>query len=292
MKGYYTIIKYYPDIQKNEGFGIGLILIELSGEVHIKSSTQRINRINSAFGINKSKLLEIALKEITKDKGKIDLIRINYLSKYENGIIRYDVPKVVIADNLSEKFEILYEKFVADYNELTEPNKIKKIRLGSRFRMKLESDYYIKDRVSINYSFDKNALTNFFFNNTSIDFIGGNGNIFCGEILNLDNEENTIKQNFHKTISIFDALEKKYSKIGKFDPRDCKILLDKKQVEKKESAQYMDILNTWHKTANYDLIIEDKLDNFVDRIRNQIRENNIIPFDEWNRKILLGEKLS
>ena len=87
-KGYLSIVKYYPDTNRDEGFGIGLILISENIEISLKKvSSERIKRINSAYGIKKSSLIDLAVEEIMeKDFNKRIL---DYNSVYENGNIRY-----------------------------------------------------------------------------------------------------------------------------------------------------------------------------------------------------------
>jgi hypothetical protein len=116
MNGYISIIKYYPDNNRDEGFGVGIILI--SEEITmplVRISKERLKRINSAFGLKKSILIESTIEEILStsyDKSKLD-----YLSVYENGNLRYTKPQIIDSDNLIGKFEDLYIKLIAEDRE-------------------------------------------------------------------------------------------------------------------------------------------------------------------------------
>ena len=83
MKAHFSILKYYPDNNREDGFSIGLVLTQGKNEGAIlKFSTERIE-VNNAFGIKKSKLIEISLLDLqSRDFSKESL---DYLAAYENG---------------------------------------------------------------------------------------------------------------------------------------------------------------------------------------------------------------
>jgi hypothetical protein len=65
MKTYFTIVQYAPNPHREEYFGIGLVMVSPeSGEVVVRFSRRRINRINNALNIRKSSLLESAIQKI------------------------------------------------------------------------------------------------------------------------------------------------------------------------------------------------------------------------------------
>ncbi len=116
MKAFLSIIKYYPDTNREDSFSIGLIIPTIGnfpGEVKI--SQHRIHRINKAFGLKASMLLKnyfdaISIVDFTYEK-------LLYLSKYENGSIRFSEPKAVILTDNEHSFNDLYLKLVADKSE-------------------------------------------------------------------------------------------------------------------------------------------------------------------------------
>ena len=212
MKGYLSIVKYYPDTNRDEGFGIGLILISENIEISLKKvSSERIKRINSAYGIKKSSLIDLAVEEIMeKDFNKKIL---DYNSVYENGNIRYSKPQIIESNDLYKKFEELYNKFAADYYEENfEDESIQTRgvfeRLGSQLRKKLKSNKIINERLNVGYDFKDNSISKFLIGSSKIDFIGGNGSVYAGEIINLDLSEEALQRNLFKIITLFEALKK------------------------------------------------------------------------------------
>jgi len=288
MKGYLSIVKYYPDTNRDEGFGIGLILI--SEETHFslaKISAERLKRINTAYGIKKSSLIDLAIDEISTNI--FDKKTLDYNTVYENGNIRYSKAQIIECEDLNQKFNELYLKFVADYYEegadkFSLSKKEIHERLGRKLRSKLESNILLKEKLNIGYDFKENSIGKFLIGSSKIDFIGGNGTIYAGEIINLDLQEETLQQNLFKTITLFDALSKTYPKL--FSPKECKMLVLEEQANNPEKEIYMDKLNTWNKKANYDLVIKSSLDEFQTQIEKDVESKNIIRYDEWIKKVI------
>jgi hypothetical protein len=64
MKTWFTTVKYAPNPDREEYFGIGLIMVSPeSSAVQVRFSRERVNRINRALGIEKSSLLESAMQQ-------------------------------------------------------------------------------------------------------------------------------------------------------------------------------------------------------------------------------------
>lgn len=287
MTGYLSIVKYYPDNNREEGFGIGLILISEDGKLSLaKFSSERIKRINSAYGIKKSSLIDLAVEEISQTK--FDKKILDYNAVYENGSIRYSKPQIIETDDLSKKFDELYLKFVADYyEEESESTPAQKravsLKLGSQLRKKLKSNFAIIKRLNIGYDFKENSVSKFLIGSSKIDYIGGNGTIYAGEIINLDLSDDVLQKNLYKTLTLFEALQKSFP--NRFSPEECKMLVLEQQARDPEKADHMDKLSTWNKKAKYGLVIKPELDDFQKLIAKEVEEKNIIRYDEWIKRI-------
>lgn len=298
MKGYLSIVKYYPDTNRDEGFGIGIILISeetnlSTGQAGIslrKISSDRLKRINSAYGVKKSQLIEMVIEEVntnTYDKKTLD-----YLSIYENGNLRYSKPQIIECENLIERFDELYFKFAADYYEenaenLTVNRKDIPNRLGLKLRKNLKLNKLIDERLNIGYEFKENSISKFLIGNSKIDFIGGNGVVYAGEIVNLDLNEESLQKSFNKTLALFEAISKSFP--NRFEANECKLLVLEEQARNPEKSNYMDILNTWHREAKYGLVIQKNIEDFQQKIEEDVQNKNIIRFDEWLKKIVSQE---
>jgi len=114
-----------------------------------------------------------------------------------------------------------------------------------------------------------------------IDFIGGNGTIVCGQIpnllSNLENSENLLT----KTLLLYNILDKLYKSSNKFNPKDCKIILNCEDAKRKENKTIIDTINEWQIRQGYDIIYADNENEIADKILNEIKGKEIIPFDKW-----------
>lgn len=290
MKAYFSILKYYPDNNREDGFSIGLILTRSKGaDAILKFSNERIRRINNAFGIKKSKLIELTLLDLqSRDFSKESL---DYLSVYENGNLRFTKPQIIVSNDLKINFDELYSKYVADYYE---DDYLKNIdmkfstspRIGQFLRKRFKSNQVLNSRLNIGYDFKDNYLSNFLIGNANIDFIGGNGAVFSGEIINLELSEDSLQKSLFKTITLFEALEKTYKALNRFDPSNCKLLVLEEQALNPDKATYMDKLSTWQQKAGYELIIRKKISDFESDIQKEVYSKNIKKFEEWVKTLI------
>jgi len=281
---YFSIIKYYPDTVRSEGFGIGLIILnEEDSYYRIKISDERLKRINKIFGIKKSPLLDYILEDLRENH--VGFSKLKLLSIYENGVIQFSHPKMISSEDIDERFNYYYDKFVADYNELpinlsndNAPNNIK--RPGYKLRNHFKKSKFINDHLNIGYKFEGSKIADYFVDVPKIDFIGGNGSIFAGELINLETSEETFQENLSRIITLYRALEKSFLKL--FIPNECKILLLQDQVNNSPNAElYMDKLQTWHKNVGFDLMIKDTVVDFSNEIEKTIHDKDIIKFEDW-----------
>lgn len=281
MKGFYSIIKYYPDINRDEGFGIGLHLISEDQSFNkIQFSEKRIKRINNAYNLKKTFLLESTLndfKQTLLDKNKID-----YLSVYSNGMIRFTKPQIIVTESFDEKFPLLYNKFIADYSEDGFDSSSENLKrypkyISNKFRSSLKSNSVIEKSLDIGYEFKEIPLL---LGNPKIDYIGVNGKIYAGEIFDFEQTDESVQKNFNKTITLFDAFEKLYPE--NFEPSECKFLVLTEQAKKKEYNVYMDVLNSWNTKAQYGILIKDSLEDFHSVIESDVSTMNIKKFKKWS----------
>src|SRR5690606_20630689 len=129
--------------------------------------------------------------------------------------------------------------------------------LGGQLRKKLKSNLSITKRLNIGYDFKENSVSKFLIGSSKIDYIGGNGTIYAGEIINLDLSDDVLQKNLYKTLTLFEALQKSFP--NRFSPEECKMLILEKQARDPEKADHMDKLSTWNKKAKYGLVIKPEL---------------------------------
>ncbi len=286
METYISIIKYYPFNIREEFFGIGIIMCDDEMSIsRFKFSDDRIKRINSFFGIKKSLILNETINNL-KDK-IFKYNDLSYLSKYENGTIRFSVPKKLNIDNFDEKFNFYFNLYTADSKEQesAEKSSAKKDNSSLYFkniiRSKLKKEKDIEKHLNIAYTVKKEKLSNLMTSNMEIDFIGGNGSIFCGQIPNFATKNESSENNLTKTLLLYNIFKELYDESKRYDPKDCKIILNKKEKEKKENREIISTIEEWHRTEGYEIVTVENENQIIDLVNNEIQKKKLIPFDKW-----------
>ncbi len=296
MKTYFTTVKYAPNPDRDEFFGIGLIMVSPeSGAVKVRFSRERVTRINRALGIDKSSLLESAIQQtegLAKSRESVDVKHLEYLSVYENGVIRYTAPKqlVIAHDNpdesaddlLEQRFDRLYNKLIADKQEKIEKNRSKgRHTLATAFRRMAKDDFDFQRYLNIDYKLDSAELqTEILLPEIRLDFIGGNGAIYCGHFLNLNASGSTLSENISKTISLYDCLNQLYG-AGK---KEQKIILDKKQAEQKGAKQALNFIDLVTDNKPYEVVLVSDTRQFMDDVLEEAKIKGVEPFTSWIKK--------
>lgn len=281
MKAYYSIIKYFPVPERDDAFSIGLIIICPDNDICFrKISDERIKRVNSAFGVKKSLLVENTVNGIRNHDFSLE--EIERLSVYENGVIRYTTPKIVISENIQNTFDDLYLKLVSDFKDPERKSVVsERISVRKQVRNLMKADNEISRRLSIGYRFEKQEkVSRFLFSSTEVDFIGGNGALYCGEVPDLEQNPESLEKNLNKTFVLFDVFNRVFSPTNQFQPRDCKIIIDREQADNSENSKALEKIENWHKDFGYDLLIGEP-QQIIGTIKKQISERNVRPFDEW-----------
>lgn len=281
---YYSIIRYFPNTLNDEGFAIGLIITDEQGlQFKFDISYEKIKRINSIMGIQKSRLLESFFNYLKSSN--LDKKKLNYLSIYENGSLRYTPPKILSTDSndFESLFEVYFRQFVTVKKvEFGDRQKFSTSRISHKFKTSLRDNSNIKERLNLDYDLKNSNLSNYFISTSKIDFVGVNGNIFAGEFLDLNNSEETVGAKLNQTIAAFKTFEENFP--DNYAPEECKILLLQEQFDNKK--EYVEKLEAWSNSAGYSLFIRPSLEQFSYSIEEIVKRKNINRFDEWiNRKI-------
>lgn len=298
---YYSLIYYMPDNKAKDYICVGLIFVDDKDNSIIDYSWKKIDKVNSLYRITNSSLIKNYLKNLKSTK--LNFSKVQYLSDYENGNLRFTKPTNIFIKNFEKDFEFYYEKYVRLSLEATiSPKKTNK----TYFRQSLKRNYSVNNHLNIGYTIKHNDVNNLLIKNMEVDFIGGNGSVYCGQIIDLKAENDTIASNIARSIYLYTSLEKTFDSINKFDPKNCKFILintdgiltntesDKKLSNKiiDEKNEFIVTLENWKKENDYDIIESNNENQFVETIVNDIREKNLVRFDEWKDKILSKNTVS
>ena len=299
MKTWFTTVKYAPNPDREEYFGIGLIMVSPeSGAVKVRFSRERVNLINRALGIEKSSLLESAMRQaegFVKSQDALDVKHLEYLSVYENGVIRYTAPKPLViahdnpdesaADLVEQRFNRLYHKLIDDKQEKRTNSSRSNNAFATAFRRMAKENFDFQHYLNIDYKLESEELqTEILLPEIRLDFIGGNGSIYCGHILNLNTAESTLSENISKTISLYDCLNKLYGSSNQKGKKEQKIILDKKQAEQKEAKQALNLIELVTDKKPYEVVQVSDTRQFMNDVLEEVKEKGVEPFSSWINK--------
>ncbi len=300
MKTYFTTVKYAPNPDREEYFGIGLIMVSPeSGAVKVRFSRDRVTLINRALGIDKSSLLESAMQQaegLAKSREPLDVKHLEYLSVYENGIIRYAAPKplVIAHDNpdesaddlLVQRFDRLYHKLIADKEEKNAKRESKGSALGTIFCQTARVNRKLNTHLNIGYNVqDIDELnTSILLPEVHLDYIGGNGSIYCGHFLDLDVSESTLSKNISETLNLYECLNRYYNTGEQSGKKEQKLILDRKQYGSKGTSKALKMISLVTENKPYEVKEVEDINQFMCEVQEEVQDMNVEPFTIWATK--------
>lgn len=297
MKTYFTIVQYAPNPHREECFGIGLIMVSPeSGEVIVRFSRNRINRINKALYLRKSSLLEDAVQRLElfeKTPESLDVKRLEYLSAYENGVMRFAVPKPLVFDVaqdaspselMKNRFERLYAKLIDD-RQGNHSRGLRGRQPGTVFRKYARQYPELGAHLDIGYKFGEEDFgSDTMIPDMSVDFIGGNGAIYCGNFVNLKLKPETVQRHIADTQFLYKLLLSLFD--GKRDHvrPECKIIIDDSQLDDRQARQAMHSIDRSVEGEFYSLQRVPAMERYVESVYEEVRARHVERFTSWIKK--------
>jgi len=300
MKTYFSTIKYAPNPDRDEFFGIGLIMVspELSS-VKVRFSRERVNRINRALGIYKSILLESTMQQaesFAATGDSFDVKHLEYLSVYENGVIRYAAPKPLIiaeenpdepaTDLFALRFDRLFQKLIADKSEKSTKGEPKASALGTIFRQQARVNRELSTHLDIGYNVQDVIELNssILLPEVRLDFIGGNGSIYCGHFLDLHVSESTLSKNISETLNLYECLNHYYNTGAQSGKKEQKLILDKQQYGSKGASKALKMIRLVTENKPYEVKEVDDIKQFMYEVLEEVQGMKVEPFTTWIKK--------
>src|SRR5438128_269598 len=121
LKSYYCVIRYVPDLIRDEGINIGVALEANSNgekikQFHFAESFQRAAKLDPFM---KSSALErtikIAIEQIMRESEVLNLEEL--IGNFSGGKIQFTEPRLTLVDNIADEVSDLFAQFVFDDKE-------------------------------------------------------------------------------------------------------------------------------------------------------------------------------
>jgi hypothetical protein len=272
MNTFFSLIQYCPDVARGDVFTIGIILRADAHEYYrCAISESRIRCICRAFAIKETLLLRSAINGIKHQR--FDVAYLQYLHAYENGIIRYTAPKPVATNTPEETFKQLYQVYVAESIELQQPHTVQ--RIGTVFHNALKKDTVLQTRLSFHYSLER-VLQEYMPNAATMDFIGGNGSVFCGQMPNL-----RAATTLPRLLLVYESLKQRFEAQKLFDAENYHVLINMKFFGGQEFKEHRNALQRWQQSKGFTMLEIDNIGDAVQVIRSKAEEKDVQPFETW-----------
>lgn len=297
MKTYYTIVQYAPNPHREEYFGIGLIMVSPeSGKVRVRFSRNRINRINNALNIRRSSLLESAVQKLElfeKAPEALGVQQLEYLAAYENGVIRFTHPAPLVFDVssddslsevMAERYNRLYCKLIDDGLE-TQYQRSRGREPGAIFRTYAKQYGELGSHLDIGYKFGTEEFAvDMMIPNISVDFIGGNGAIYCGNFINLKLQPATVQNNIAATQFLYKVLLSLFDGEGELSHPECKIIIDDSQLADRQARQAMHSIDRSVIGELYTVQHVPNIQRYVESVYEEVKVRNVEKFTSWIKR--------
>lgn len=222
MKPFYSIVYIKPNTLSDEKISIGMVL-NTGNRPLFDFSEKKLKAASKLIGTDAIDTIERTLKYVKReiesvsvDVNQVEAFEIEpftkdyfeYLNRYSNNILEYSKPTENEGSFKVSDFEELFKLFVDSNYGI----KIKEeISFKESFENKL-SNSRVSDRLDIKYRVSKERV-NTIFSNTEVDYIGVNGSIYTGHVLDTNFSHNSLENKIHKIRSLIiglDGLSKKY----------------------------------------------------------------------------------
>lgn len=224
MKTFFSIIYLPLNSNLQEKISIGLVMS--NGEQSIfKVSNPKLHIIKGLISSNKFSILKNYFSNIANEiEPKIDEFNFNiksdssnnwlnesyldYLNRYSNNLVIYSEPREIETNVTLERFKLLFNKYVFEYDE--EISVVKHEDILSKVRTNLFTK--IEDRVNLNVTVSSNDF-NELLTPVDVNFIGKNGVIVAGQTIDFAKRLYNLENDLTRYISFTKAVD--YSCVNK-----------------------------------------------------------------------------
>ena len=211
LTGYYSVVRYVPDIIRDEGVNIGVVLqVGANGDrnvlSHFTENFQRAAKIDPYLTTNiLERNVRHALDQIVEESESLELGQI--ITNHSGGKIQFTQPRLTLVEesNIEQEIQELYEQFVW---EETEARKIgvTETKLRQRVVAALRREGINGERVKVNRPSDPVKIKGKRFHHTFDMSIQLNGQPDFIRCLSFDVEHHESKLESAKAL-IFDATD-------------------------------------------------------------------------------------
>lgn len=220
MKSLLSIVYLQTNSVSGEKIAVGLLAIseheiffqvsehklKLAGKL---SSMDVLKHAEISFALISNKVIENNKEQkshtLLKNSSVFTKEYINYLNKYSKGLIQFDVPKSYAGLIDKKMFKVLFEQFVAVWEEKA-PNTKKAVQFHTVIKKQLNKPVF-QQKVDVDYTLQPEKVKGLLLPQ-DITVISKNGSILAAQAIDFTTSEEVIAKHMYELQVIFDCLEK------------------------------------------------------------------------------------
>ncbi len=283
MKPFYSIVYIKPNTLSDEKISIGMVL-NTGNRALFDFSETKLKAISRLIETDILETVERMLKNVKKkaEAVSVDINQIegfevdpftkdyfNYLNKYSNNILEYSKPSENEGNFNASDFEELFKLFV----DSSYGFKVKEeVSFRQSFEKKLINSR-VSDCLDIKYRVSKKRVSTI-LSNTEVDYIGVNGTIYSGHVLDTNLSHSSLENRIYKIRSLIIGL-RELSKAYNLDTKGEHVVY----FNEPDTASDKDIIHSLNKDET--LPFHLKPADYFEEEESIIENTNVIKFSEF-----------
>jgi hypothetical protein len=282
MKSFYSILQLVFNQGAGEHLALGLLLVEADGQIYFRISEERHEAIRLLLSEESKRLLNDSLKDLslhfqdaevsiqTSLNLSPSLFRnqsyLQYLSRYQNNLLRFSNPVAIEAPANPDVFQALYWRYVHAGADNESPRLI----LPSPFEI-LKTEFYprIQNRVNTDYQITSEILPTLFLN-TQVNLIGKNEKIVVGKEVQFRKRAYNLGKDLNDIYALIKSFEANDQPGGKY-------FLIGNEPPKSEIKQH-EMWSTMHRSKWVDLVSTSE----TEKIESYLADHDVQPLEPAN----------
>lgn len=230
MNAFSALIYIKPNTATDEKIAVGLLASGIN-KVHFAFSKTKLHRafaLANMSSVNNpiERYLKNIAKSIAEDNTKeihfsdtyiLNKEYINYLNRYDNGIVYFEKPTSMAFHINDNQFAEIFKLMLGDSLPLLKP-KISEISFSKSIHSKIEKRPLLNQKADVIYSVEPVNIKGIGFP-IDVDYISVNGSIYAGMHIDFNAEPSTIIKHYYEFKNLAVGLDnfsekKKYEKLS------------------------------------------------------------------------------
>jgi hypothetical protein len=225
MKSFISILYIQTNSLAAEKIAVGLLAFnETQAMFHYSINKLKIiNKLSNHSAVKHAELtfelIKNKVEENTKNnktnnslfvtKSIFNAEYFKYLNKYSKGLVQFSEPKPIVLDISKKSFKEIFDQFIGEWGEEGKKKNSTKHGLLSLVNKELKKSVF-KEKADTHYQLKPEKIEGI-YSNCEVTLIAKNGSLLVGQVIDFNNQEDTISKHLYEYEVLIIAL-KNFSK--------------------------------------------------------------------------------